>query len=38
MPWPVLAEPLYAHRHHIATGGCGAIALALLWLNAAVLF
>lgn len=38
VPWPVLEEPLYAHRHHIATVGCGAIALALLWLNAAVLF
>lgn len=38
VPWPEVAEPLYAHRHNLATVGCGAIALALLWLNAAVLF
>jgi hypothetical protein len=38
VPWPELAEPLYAHRHDIAIAGCGAIAIALLWLNAAVLF
>lgn len=38
VPWPELAEPLYARRHDLATAGCGAIAIALLWLNAAVLF
>jgi hypothetical protein len=38
VPWPEVAEPLYARRHDIALAGCGAIALALLWLNAAVLF
>jgi hypothetical protein len=38
VPWPEVAEPLYARRHDIAIAGCGAIAVALLWLNAAVLF
>jgi hypothetical protein len=38
VPWPEVAEPLYAHRQNIALAGCGAIAIALLWLNAAVLF
>ena len=38
VPWPEVAEPLYARRHDLATAGFGAIALALLGLNAAVLF
>ena len=38
VPWPELADPLYARRHDLATAGCGVIAVALLWLNAAVLF
>lgn len=38
VPWPEVAEPLYARRHDIAVAGCGAIVLALLVLNAAVLF
>jgi hypothetical protein len=38
VPWPEVAEPLYARRHDIAVAGCGAIALGLLVLNAAVLF
>jgi hypothetical protein len=37
VPWPELAEPLYAHRRDLATVGVGVIALAFLWLNAAVL-
>ena len=37
IPWPVLAEPLYLHRPNLAAIGFGAIALALLVLNAAVL-
>ena len=37
VPWPELAEPLYAHRRDLATFGAGAIALAFLWLNAAIL-
>ncbi len=38
VPWPGVAEPLYARRHDLTTAGFGAIALALLGLNAAVLF
>ncbi len=38
VPWPELAEPLYARRSELATAGFGAIVLALLGLNAAVLF
>ena len=37
IPWPVLAEPLYLHRPNLAAIGFGAIALAFLVLNAAVL-
>jgi hypothetical protein len=37
VPWPELAVPLYAHRRDLATVGVGVIALAFLWLNAAVL-
>ena len=38
VPWPELAEPLYARRNDLATAGFGAIVLALLGLNVAVLF
>jgi len=37
IPWPVIAEPLYLHRPNLAAIGFGAIALAFLVLNAAVL-
>ena len=37
IPWPAIAEPLYLHRPNLAAIGFGAIALALLVLNAAVL-
>lgn len=37
-PWPDFAEPLHAHRRDLATVGIGAIAVAFLCLNAAVLF
>ena len=36
-PLPEFAEPLHAHRRDLATAGLGAIALAFLCLNAAVL-
>ena len=36
--WPEFAEPLQAHHRDLATVGIGAIALAFLCLNAAVLF
>lgn len=38
LPWPALAEPLYARRLDLAAIGVGAIALALLWLNVTVVF
>ncbi len=38
VPWPEVAEPLYARRHDLVAVGFGAIVLALLGLNAAVLF
>lgn len=37
IPWPAIAEPLYLHRPNLAAIGFGAIALAFLVLNAAVL-
>ena len=37
IPWPAIAEPLYLHRPNLAAIGFGAIALAFLALNAAVL-
>jgi ABC-type antimicrobial peptide transport system permease subunit len=39
VPWPALAERLYANRLDLAAVGFGviAIALALLWLNVTVL-
>ena len=37
VPWPEFAEPLHAHRRDLATVGIGAIAVAFLFLNAAVL-
>ncbi|HET9324386.1 MAG TPA: hypothetical protein VFO03_10950 [Gaiellaceae bacterium] len=37
VPWPVVAEPLIAHRSDLATFGIGTIALALLCLNIAIL-
>src|SRR5262245_26573728 len=37
VPWPVVSEPLVAHRSQLATLGIGTIALALLCLNVAVL-
>jgi hypothetical protein len=36
-PWPEFAEPLHAHSRDLATVGIGAIAVAFLCLNAAVL-
>jgi hypothetical protein len=36
VPWPALAEPLYAHRVDLAVIGVGAIAVALLCLNVTV--
>jgi hypothetical protein len=36
VPWPALAEPLYAHRLDLAVIGVGAIAVALLCLNITV--
>jgi hypothetical protein len=36
--WPPLAQSLYAHRSDVAAIGFGAIALALLLLNATVFF
>jgi hypothetical protein len=36
--WPAFAEPLYARRSDLAAIGLGAIALALLVLNATVIF
>lgn len=38
IPWPAVARPLEAHRVELAAVGVGAIALALLWLNFAVVF
>jgi hypothetical protein len=38
VPWPALAEPVYARRSDLAAIGLGAIALALLLLNALVIF
>jgi hypothetical protein len=38
LPWPEMAEPLYAHRLDLVAIGLGAIALALLWLNVTVVF
>ena len=38
IPWPAIAQPLYARRSDVAAIGFGAIALALLLLNAAVFF
>jgi hypothetical protein len=38
IPLPAVAQPLYARRSDIAAIGFGAIALALLLLNAAVFF
>ena len=38
IPWPAVAQPLYARRSDVAAIGFGAIALGLLWLNAAVFF
>lgn len=37
VPWPELAEPLYAHRVDLAVIGVGAIAVALVCLNVTVL-
>ena len=37
IPWTVISQPLYLHRPNLAAIGFGAIALALLVLNAAVL-
>lgn len=37
IPWPGIAEPLYLHRSDIALLGIGAIAIALVCLNIAVL-
>jgi hypothetical protein len=36
-PWPEFAEPLHAHSRDLATVGIGAIAVAFLCINAAVL-
>jgi hypothetical protein len=36
VPWPALAEPLYAHRVDLVVIGVGAIAVALVCLNVAV--
>jgi hypothetical protein len=36
IPWPAVAEPLYARRSDVAAVGFGAIALGLLLLNATV--
>jgi hypothetical protein len=38
IPWPAIAQPLYARRSDVAALGFGAIALGLLLLNAAVFF
>ncbi|HET8861669.1 MAG TPA: hypothetical protein VFM94_00275 [Solirubrobacterales bacterium] len=38
VPWPGVAERVYARRLDLAAFGFGAIALALLWLNVTVLF
>jgi Tfp pilus assembly protein FimV len=38
IPWPGVAERVYARRLDLAAFGFGAIALALLWLNVTVLF
>ena len=38
VPVPRFAMPLYVHRSELIVAGAGAIALALLWLNVAVLF
>ena len=37
VPWPAVAEPLFAHRSDLAALGIGTIAVAFLCLNAAVL-
>jgi hypothetical protein len=37
VPWPELAEPLYAHRVDLVVIGVGAIAVALVCLNVTVL-
>jgi GAF domain-containing protein len=36
IPWPAVAQPLYAHRSDVAAIGFGAIAVGLLLLNATV--
>lgn len=38
VPVPKIAMPLYVHRPELVAAGAGVIALALLWLNIAVLF
>jgi hypothetical protein len=38
LPWPAVADRVYARRLDLAAFGFGAIALALLWLNVTVLF
>jgi hypothetical protein len=38
VPVPRIAMPLYVHRPELVAAGAGVIALALLWLNIAVLF
>ncbi|HET7857445.1 MAG TPA: hypothetical protein VFL41_13390 [Gaiellaceae bacterium] len=37
VPWPVVADPLVAHRSDLATLGIGVIAIAFLYANAAIL-
>ena len=37
VPWPVVADPLVAHRSDLAALGIGVIAIALLYVNAAIL-
>lgn len=37
IPWPTVAAPLFLHRSNIAVIGIGAIAIALVCLNIAVL-
>ena len=38
IPWAAVAEPLFVHRSNLMALGIGAIALAFLCLNVAVLF
>jgi outer membrane biosynthesis protein TonB len=37
VPWPVIAEPLILHRSRLAVSGIATIAIALMFLNVAVL-